>query len=130
MMMKIVMIAVLKSKPPSTRVTAKTEPSEMAKDRTVSSTMVKYCGKFHVKTFKLQKSDSLYIIFMGYFRNDLAFLKFTSTFKPVYNNYLWDTKYWYIVVDKWLLFRGHLCNKSFKWGLEIVVVVDKWSLFT
>ncbi len=43
MMMKMVMIAVLKSKPPRTSVTAKTEPNEMARDRTVSSTIVKYC---------------------------------------------------------------------------------------
>jgi len=29
------------------------------------------------------------------------------------------------VVDRWLLFRGHLCSKNPK----IVVIIDKWSLF-
>ncbi len=32
-----------------------------------------------------------------------------------------------VVVDRWLLFRGHLCNKSFKWGLKMVVVTESCS---
>ncbi len=33
------------------------------------------------------------------------------------------------VVHSWSLFRGHLCNKSSKWDLKIVVIVDRLSLF-
>ncbi len=33
------------------------------------------------------------------------------------------------VVDRWSLFRGHLCYGNSKWDHKIVVVVDRWSLF-
>ncbi len=33
------------------------------------------------------------------------------------------------VVVRWSLFRGHLCIKSYKWDLKMVVVIDWWSLF-
>jgi hypothetical protein len=45
------------------------------------------------------------------------------TVKPVYNDHPWDPEI-VVVVDKWSLFRGHLCNKSFKRGLKMVVVAD------
>ena len=48
--------------------------------------------------------------------------------KPVYNDHPWDLKI-VVVVDKWSLFEGHLCDQSLKRDLKIVVVVDGWSLF-
>jgi len=33
------------------------------------------------------------------------------------------------VVDRWSLFRGHLCYKMSNWNLNKVAVVDRWSLF-
>ncbi len=50
-----------------------------------------------------------------------------SLIKSVYKDHPWDPKI-VAVVDRWSLFRGHLCNKSAKWDLKMVVVVDKWSL--
>jgi len=50
------------------------------------------------------------------------------TVKPVYNDHPRDPKI-VAVVDRWSLFRGHLCSKSLKWDLKIVVVIDRWSLF-
>jgi hypothetical protein len=32
-------------------------------------------------------------------------------------------------VDRWSLFRGHLCSESCNWDSEIMVVIDKWSQF-
>jgi hypothetical protein len=32
------------------------------------------------------------------------------------------------VVDRWSLFKGHLCNESFNWDLQTMVVTDRWSL--
>jgi hypothetical protein len=37
----------LRSRPPRTKVTAKTEASEMDKDRAVSSTIVRYWGRYY-----------------------------------------------------------------------------------
>jgi len=53
----------------------------------------------------------------------IHFLHFLSTVKSVYNNYLWDNK---IVanIHKWSLFRGFFS----KWDLEMVVIIDWWSL--
>ena len=48
------------------------------------------------------------------------------TIKPVYNDYPWDPKK-VAVVDRWSLFRSHLCSKSSKWDFK--TVVDKWLLF-
>jgi hypothetical protein len=33
------------------------------------------------------------------------------------------------VVDKWLLFSGHICNKSSTWDHKVMVTVGRWSLF-
>jgi hypothetical protein len=51
-----------------------------------------------------------------------------STFKPLYNDHPWDPKI-VVVVDRWSLLKGHLCNKSSKCDLIMVVVIDRWSLF-
>ncbi len=32
------------------------------------------------------------------------------------------------VDDRWSLFKGSLYDKSFKWGLKMLVVIDTWSL--
>ncbi len=48
--------------------------------------------------------------------------------KPVYNDHPLDPKI-VTVVDRWSLSKGHFCNKSFKWGLKMVVVIDRWLLF-
>ena len=53
---------------------------------------------------------------------------FQNTVKLVYNDHPRDPKI-VAVVDRWSLFRGHLCNKSSEWDLKMVVVVDRWSLF-
>ena len=57
-----------------------------------------------------------------------------STVKPVYNDHHWDPKI-VAVVDRWSLFRDHLCNKSSEWGLingggryRQVVAIRRWSL--
>jgi hypothetical protein len=55
----------------------------------------------------------------------LSFLQ--STVKPVSNDHPWDPKI-VAVVDRWLLFRGHLCDKSLKWDLTMVVVIDRWPI--
>ncbi len=47
--------------------------------------------------------------------------------KPVFNDHLWDPSK-VAVVERWSLFRGHLCNKSYNWDLKMVVIVDRWSL--
>jgi hypothetical protein len=52
---------------------------------------------------------------------------FATTVKLVYNDHPWDPKI-VAVVDRWSLFRGHLCNKSPKWDLKMVVVRGRWSL--
>ncbi len=46
----------------------------------------------------------------------------------VYNDQPRDPKV-AAVVDRWSLFRGHLCCKSSIWDLRKVVVVDKGLLF-
>jgi len=51
-----------------------------------------------------------------------------STVKPVYNDHPWDPKI-VAVVDRWSLFRGHLCYKKTNWDLKIAAVIDRWSLF-
>ncbi len=43
--------------------------------------------------------------------------------KPVYNDHPWDPKT-VAVVDRWLLFRGNLCDKSRIWTLQW------WPLWT
>ncbi len=53
---------------------------------------------------------------------------FLNTVKLVYNDHPWDPKI-VAVVDRWSLFRGHLCNKGSKWDLKMMVVIDSWSLF-
>ncbi len=53
---------------------------------------------------------------------------FIYTVKPVYNDHPRDPKI-VAVVDRWSLFRGHLCYKTSNWDLKIVAVVDRWSLF-
>ena len=53
---------------------------------------------------------------------------FEITVKPVYNDHPWDPKI-VAAVDRWSLFRGHLCYKRTNWDLKIVVVVGRWSLF-
>ncbi len=47
--------------------------------------------------------------------------------KLVYNDHPWDLKI-VAVVDRWLLFKGHLCNKSSKWDLKIAVVIDRCTV--
>ena len=47
---------------------------------------------------------------------------FVCTFKPVYNDHPWNSKI-VVVVDRWSLFRGHLC----KWDLKMVVAIGRWS---
>jgi hypothetical protein len=49
------------------------------------------------------------------------------TVKPVYNDHPWDPNI-VAVVDRWSLYRGHLCNKSPNWDLKMLVVIDRWSL--
>ena len=36
-----------------------------------------------------------------------------NTVEPMYNNHPWYPKI-VVVVDSWSLFRGHLCNKTFR----------------
>ena len=43
----------------------------------------------------------------------------------VYDNHPWDPKV-VVVVDRWSLFKGHLCHT---WDLKTVVAVERWSLF-
>jgi hypothetical protein len=47
--------------------------------------------------------------------------------KPVYNGLYMNPKI-VTIVDRWSLFRGLLTNVIFKWGLNVVVVTDMWSL--
>ena len=47
--------------------------------------------------------------------------------KPVYNDHPWDPKV-VAVVDRWLLFRGHLSDKKLKRDPTMMVFVGKWSL--
>ena len=54
--------------------------------------------------------------------------KYEGTVKLVYNDHPWDPKIM-AVVDKWSLFKGHLCYKSSKWDPKMMVVEDRWSLF-
>ncbi len=51
-------------------------------------------------------------------------IELSSTVKLVYNDHPWDPKK-VAVVDRWSLFSGHLCSKSLKWDLKIVVVTDR-----
>ena len=68
-----------------------------------------------------------------------SFSKIANTVKPVYNDHPRDPKI-VSVVDRWSLFRGHLCNKNSKWNTKMmgrfwqvgvrylkVAVVDRWS---
>ncbi len=55
-------------------------------------------------------------------------LKKLYTVKPVYNDHPWDPKI-LAVVDRWSLFRGHLCYKRSNMDLKTVAVVDRWSIF-
>ena len=48
--------------------------------------------------------------------------------KSNFNFNLWDQKV-VAVVDRFLLFGGHLCNKSSTRGLKMAANLDKWSLF-
>jgi hypothetical protein len=57
----------------------------------------------------------------------IVILKFKCTVKPECNDHRRDPKI-AAVVDKFSLFRGHLCNKSSKWDHKMVVVIDRWSL--
>jgi hypothetical protein len=41
----------------------------------------------------------------------------------VYNDKPRDTKI-VALADRWLLFRGYLCNESSKWDLKMMVVID------
>jgi hypothetical protein len=59
---------------------------------------------------------------------------FIYTFKPMYNDHPRDPKI-VAVVEKWSLFRCHLCNKSSKWDHKmavrrygLVVVIRRWSI--
>ncbi len=54
------------------------------------------------------------------------FFIFLSTVKAVYNDHFWDQKI-VAVVDRWSLFRGHLCNKSSKWDLKMEMVASSGS---
>ena len=56
------------------------------------------------------------------------FYNLSYTVKSVYNDYPWDPKI-VVAVDRWLLFRGHLCNKISKWDLNLMDFIDRWSLF-
>jgi hypothetical protein len=51
-----------------------------------------------------------------------------NTVKPVYNHHPENTKI-QAVVDKWSLFRGHLCYESTRWDLKMVAVMGRLSLF-
>ena len=33
------------------------------------------------------------------------------------------------IVERWLLFNGHLCYKSSKWDLKMVAIIDRCTLF-
>ena len=46
----------------------------------------------------------------------------------MYNDHPRDPKI-VAAVDRWSLFRGHLCYKRSKWDLKTVAVIDRWSLF-
>ncbi len=50
-----------------------------------------------------------------------------STIKLVYNEYYWDPKK-VASVDRWSLLGGHLCNKSSKRDMKLVVAIRRWSL--
>ncbi len=55
-------------------------------------------------------------------------MKISCAVKPVYNDHPGDPKI-EDVVDRWSLFKGHLCSISSKWGQKMVVGVDRWLLF-
>jgi hypothetical protein len=58
----------------------------------------------------------------------VMYFEIEDTVKPVYKDHPRDPKI-VTVVDRWSLFKGHLCSKSSKWDLKKVVIRDKWSLF-
>ncbi len=49
-----------------------------------------------------------------------------NTVKPVYDDQPRDSKI-VAVVDRWSLFRGHLCNKSSECDYKMVVDIRRWS---
>ena len=48
-----------------------------------------------------------------YYFEKKSYVHFVDTIKPVFNDHPWDPKI-VAVVDSWSLFRGHLCNKTFR----------------
>jgi hypothetical protein len=44
-----------------------------------------------------------------------------------YNDHPLDPKI-VAVVDRWSLFRSHLCYKTFNRNLRIMILIDRWSL--
>ncbi len=79
-----------------------------------------------ISTWKpeIQVSSNIFSLTTGLF-----FISETheTTVKPAYNGHLLDLQI-VVVVDRWSLFRVHLCNNSSEWDLKIVVVIDRWSL--
>ncbi len=48
------------------------------------------------------------------------------TVKPVYNDHLWDPKFWPLLTGGSCSYA--LCYENWYWDPKIVVAVDKWSL--
>ncbi len=61
------------------------------------------------------------------FSNNSITSTLKKTVKPVFNDHPCNTKK-VAVVDRWPLFRGQLCNESFKWDLKMEVFIDRWLL--
>ena len=52
----------------------------------------------------------------------------TNTVKPVYINHPGDPEIM-ADIERWSLFRDHLCSKSPTWVNTMVVFIGRWSLF-
>ena len=58
----------------------------------------------------------------------VSVLNTNSTVKPVHNDLPWGPEI-VAVVARRSYFRAYLWYKSYKWGLKMVVVIERWLLF-
>jgi hypothetical protein len=65
------------------------------------------------------------VIFYGPYLSHIT--RSACTVKPVCNDYPWGPIK-VPVVERWSLFRGHLCDKSSNSDLKMMAVIDRWSL--
>ncbi len=78
------------------------------------------------KTFLKQHAIFSFCFFL-HISDGCCLSNFPSIVKPLYNDYTWGPKI-VLAVDRWTLFRDVLCIKSILQDLQMVVVIDKWSL--